>query len=918
MNKQQLAARIWRCANNMRGKISAEKYKDYILGFIFYKYVSEKEESLLIFDGWDTEDIEALSEDDTKDVEYIQKRIGYFIPYKSLYSTWTKPDADFNVGDVRDALQAFNRNIHEDYRAVYGNIFTSLAAGLDELGDNPQHQIVAIKKLLNIIQPIPMDSKDYDVLGFIYENLIGNFAQNAGKKAGEFYTPREVAILMSDIIAYNLQGKQQISIYDPTSGSASLLLTVGQSVAKHNGDPDSVKYYAQELIKETYNLTRMNLVMRGIKPANIVTKNADTLLDDWPMQDNEVDPLRVDACCSNPPYSKKWVVPTESDPRFDDYGKAPKSKADYAFLLHNLYHLNAGGIMTIVLPHGVLFRGGEEGEIRTKLLENGNIEAIIGLPADIFYGTGIPTIVMVLRRSRIERDVLFIDASKCFIKDGKKNRLREQDIRRVFDAYRARKEINGFAHVATWEEIERNGFNLNIPRYVDSSDKTTAPDIYASMFGGVPVAEINELDHWWETLPSLRDELFAEDGPYASLLTSNSDNVIEANLDVAAFKVTAADTAESFCSSLRRSLLCGNMETIDLRSALQGLESELFSKFSSLPLVDEYAAYQEFSDTWKVIANDYEAIQNDGFFTAIHAVDPNMVVKKKNDKDDEEEEAQDKKVPWIGRVLPFDIVQRLFLPSELAKVANLEALISEQDQICADFVDGLSEEEKELDFIKNDGSIDSGKTTRAYWEACSEYSSELDGLICYWDILKDKSKGVADLSPIPLRYHDTDWGAIKAKKDGSYTAKAIEDRISTLIEVIDLDEESLASRLKIVIGAIETTKQAKKDLKVAQKELTDSTSDYIKAIDSQEAISVLDAKWAQALGAKFEELANSSIEALKSQVRSLADRYAVTLKDVDENIATTSAELVGMLGQLRGNEFDMAGIAELKDLLGGE
>lgn len=919
MNKQHLAARIWRCANNMRGKISAEKYKNYILGFIFYKYVSEKEEDLLISDGWRAEDIEALSEGDIKDADYIRERIGYFIPYKYLYSTWIRPDADFNVGDVRDALQSFNRNVYKDYRAVYDNVFASLVSELDDLGDNPQHQLVAIKKLLDIIQPIPMDSRDYDVLGFIYENLIGNFAANAGKKAGEFYTPREVAVLMSDIIAYNLQDKNHISIYDPTSGSASLLLTVGQSVAKHNGNPDSVKYYAQELIKETYNLTRMNLIMRGIKPANIVTKNADTLIDDWPLQENEVDPLRVDACCSNPPYSKEWVVPTASDPRFDEYGRAPKSKADYAFLLHNLYHLNAGGIMTIVLPHGVLFRGGEESKIRTKLLENGNIEAIIGLPPDIFYGTQIPTIVMVLRRSRSKRDVLFIDASKYFIRDGTKNRLREQDIRRVFDAYCRRTEIDGFSHVATWEEIEENGFNLNIPRYVDSSEKTSAPDIYASMFGGVPVVEIDELSIWWKTMPSLRGELFSENGSYATLKVKDIDKTIGESQDVVDFKTAVSNAAAKYIGSLCEVLFGNNLEELDIRSVQQELEARLFSEFSVLPLVDEYAAYQEFSDSWKTIANDLETIKADGFTTASQAIDPNLVVEKQKDK--REEEVQDKNEPWVGRVLPFGIVQRLYLPGEFEKVERLEATIAQQDWICSDFVNNLTEEEQDLDFIKEDGSIDvskSNRVNRAFWEACSEYEPQLEGLICYWDTLKDKNKGIVDLKSIPAYYQGTDWGAIKAKQDGTYTTKAIETRITNLIDSLEFNEESLAARLKDVIEAIKELKCANKELKIVRQELIDSTRTYIENISIDEAKSVLKIKWTQTLEGRLAELADERIADLKTKVCQLAKCYEETLKDVDDAIEVASTELVGMLEQLEGNDFDMAGIAEFRRLLGGE
>ena len=301
---------------------------------------------------------------------------------------------------------------------------------------------------------------------------------------------------MSEIVASHLHGKNEIKIYDPTSGSGSLLINIGHSAAKYMSDANNIKYYAQELKESTYNLTRMNLVMRGIKPDNIVTRNGDTLEEDWPYFDendpvNSYDPLYVDAVVSNPPYSQAWDPSNkEADPRYARFGLAPKGKADYAFLLHDLFHVKPDGIMTIVLPHGVLFRGGEEGEIRKNLIESNHIDAIIGLPANIFYGTGIPTIIMVLRQKRENTDVLIIDASKGFIKEGKNNKLRQSDIKRITDAYIKREEIPQFSRKVTREEIRSNDYNLNIPRYVDSSEKAEHWDIYASMFGGIPNAEL--------------------------------------------------------------------------------------------------------------------------------------------------------------------------------------------------------------------------------------------------------------------------------------------------------------------------------------------------------------------------------------------------------------------------------------------
>ena len=382
MNKQQLAAKIWESANKMRSKIEANEYKDYILGFIFYKFLSEKEVKYLKENDWTDDYLPELTEEDTETVESVQKNLGYFISYDNLFSTWLEKGRDFSVQDVRDALSAFNRLINATHKKVFEGIFDTLQTGLSKLGDSAASQSKAVRDLIHLIKDIPMDGKqDYDVLGFIYEYLIGMFAANAGKKAGEFYTPHEVSLLMSEIVAEHLKDRNEIKIYDPTSGSGSLLINIGKSVAKFIDNENNIKYYAQELKRNTYNLTRMNLVMRGILPDNIVTRNGDTLEDDWPYFDENdpigtYDPLYVDAVVSNPPYSQAWnPADKENDPRFARFGLAPKGKADYAFLLHDLFHLKSDGIMTIVLPHGVLFRGGEEGEIRKNLIEQNHIDA---------------------------------------------------------------------------------------------------------------------------------------------------------------------------------------------------------------------------------------------------------------------------------------------------------------------------------------------------------------------------------------------------------------------------------------------------------------------------------------------------------------------------------------------------------------
>lgn len=281
MNKQQLANKIWESANKMRSKIEANEYKDYILGFIFYKYLSDQEIKFLKENDFDDADIKDLREDDIDILEYVQRNIGYFISYENLFSTWISKGRDFDVSDVRDALSAFNRLIYPTHKKVFDKVFDTLQTGLSKLGDSSNSQTKAISGLLQLIKDIPMDGKqDYDVLGFIYEYLISQFAANAGKKAGEFYTPHEVSVLMSEIVAEHLKGKKEIKIYDPTSGSGSLLINIGNCISKYMPDSNNIKYYAQELKENTYNLTRMNLVMRGIRPDNIVTRNGDTLEED--------------------------------------------------------------------------------------------------------------------------------------------------------------------------------------------------------------------------------------------------------------------------------------------------------------------------------------------------------------------------------------------------------------------------------------------------------------------------------------------------------------------------------------------------------------------------------------------------------------------------------------------------------------
>ena len=725
MNKQQLAAKIWESANKMRSKIEANDYKDYILGFIFYKFLSDKEYKYLKANDWTDADIkEYLHEDDRETVESIQKNVGYFIAYENLFSTWLDMGSDFNVSNVRDALSAFNRLIGDTHKKVFEKVFDTLQTGLSKLGDSSGSQTKAISDLIHLIKDIPMDGRqDYDVLGFIYEYLISNFAANAGKKAGEFYTPHEVSLLMSEVVANHLQDRENIEIYDPTSGSGSLLINIGKSIAKYMGNGDKIKYYAQELKENTFNLTRMNLVMRGILPDNILVRCGDTLEDDWPyFDDNDpvatYNPLYVDAVVSNPPYSQNWnPTDKEADPRYKSYGLAPKGKADYAFLLHDLYHLKPSGIMTIVLPHGVLFRGGEEGEIRKNLIENNKIDAIIGLPANIFFGTGIPTIIMVLKQKRTNTDVLIIDASKGFEKVGKNNQLRACDIKKIVDVISARPQIvERFARCVERDEIRSNDYNLNIPRYVDSSEKSESWDIYASMFGGIPASELAELDHYWEAFPGLKEALFnGVGGEYLSVKCENIGAAVAEHASVLSFISQFDKEFAGFDACLDAELLDG-MESISISKEENILSGSIFKRLSGIPLIDPYEAYQLLDTEWNKVSVDLEIIQTEGF-TATTQVDPNMVLKKKDGKDQEIQDG------WIGHILPFALVQEKLLPDDLEKLRNDENRLAEVIAQYDDLLDELPEEEKEQPFVNDDKTafvaVEVKKAIKAK-DACAE------------------------------------------------------------------------------------------------------------------------------------------------------------------------------------------------------
>lgn len=916
MNKQQLASTIWESANQMRSKIEANEYKDFILGFIFYKYLSEKELNLMKSEGFTEERIKKVDENDTKYMEHIKNELGYFISYDNLFSTWLAKGSDFDVSNVRDALSAFDRNIDSVYKKVYEKIFNTLQTGLSKLGESAQAQTKAIKGLLKLIKRIPMDGKqDYDVLGFIYEYLISMFAANAGKKAGEFYTPHEVSVLMSEIIADHLKDRDEIKIYDPTSGSGSLLINIGHSIAKYMDGDGKIEYYAQELKENTYNLTRMNLVMRGIKPANIFVRNGDTLEDDWPFfedkdRENTYRFVSADAVVSNPPYSQKWdSSDKEFDPRYKDYGVAPKGKADYAFLLHDLYHLDNDGVMTIVLPHGVLFRAGEEGRIRQNLIEKNRIDTIIGLPSNIFFGTGIPTIIMVLKKNRTNNDVLIIDASKGFKKEGKHNKLRDCDIKKIADAIRSRKAIDKYSALVDKDTIMANGYNLNIPRYVDSFEKTENWDIRSIMFGGIPNSEVEQFSNYWNAFSGMKESIFKSiSDKYMSIATENIKQGILMHPSVDRYKHNFTNAFNGFYEQLKKDLIDDILD-VSAESEKGQVSCELFKRLDSIPLTDKYAAYQILSDRWVVISTDLEMIQTEGF-EVINQVDPNMVLKKKDNNDDEVPEVQE---GWKGHILPFDLVQKELLLEDLNELVSLENRVEKISSMYGEIIESMDDEEKESSVLNdsNDAFV-SKEVKNTVAEILQDVENEeIRALKKYLKISKKKEK-MEFISACTV----INWKKMEIGADGTYKKGSVNNRIKELQLEYEFEEDSFEKKMITVQKLMDEENQAKKDAKQKSEELHLKTKSVIEELDEDTSLHLLEVKWIKPILDDLHAIPDEIIGNLVNKIEKLSGKYETTFADVEDNIELTGKSLSDMLNDLTGSAEDMEGLVEFRKILG--
>lgn len=486
--KKQLEQQLWNIANTLRGKMNADEFRDYILGFIFFKYLAEKMElyanSILEQDGLKFRTIDDTTPEGKEYIEAIREesldKLGYFLKPNELFSEIAKrgnSDVEGVSSFIIEDLQKILINIQQSTMGTeseddFDNLFEDMDLNSTKLGKTPEARNDIISKVLFHLDQIDfkLENTELDVLGDAYEYLIGQFASGAGKKAGEFYTPQEVSKILAKIVT---TGKSKLkSVYDPTCGSGSLLLRVAKEVSEVSN------FYGQEMNRTTYNLARMNMILHDVHYRKFDIKQEDTL--EHPQHLDK----QFEAIVANPPFSANWSANPlfTSDDRFSQYGKlAPSSKADFAFVQHMIHHLAENGTMALVLPHGALFRGGAEQHIRKYLIEDRNyLDAVIGLPANIFYGTSIPTCIMVYKKCRENpEDVLFIDASQHFDKVKTQNVLREEHIDKIIETYRNRTEEDKYSKRATLAEIATNDYNLNIPRYVDTFEAEDSIDIDA-------------------------------------------------------------------------------------------------------------------------------------------------------------------------------------------------------------------------------------------------------------------------------------------------------------------------------------------------------------------------------------------------------------------------------------------------------
>lgn len=854
ITSEEIKRRLWDGANELRGSMDASRYKDYMLGLMFYKFLSDKTlDAFRISAGLGKVTEEELVKEykearkaygETLD-KTIQNVLGYYVAPEYLYQTWIMDinTGDFEVQKVTDSLHNFERSVAiESGNDDFKGLFSSSTIDLTDtaLGSNLNERSKNIQALIMLFADLNMVAlQKGDILGDAYEYLIGQFAMESGKKAGEFYTPHQVSEVMAQIVAKSTKIE---SIYDPTVGSGSLLLTVGKHL-----DLDTQKnlnYYGQEKNTATYNLTRMNLLLHGVRPEKMVIRNGDTLSHDWPEDPEKPgEGVQFDAVVMNPPYSvKNWnrVGLKVSDPRFEIAGTLPPdSKGDFAFLLHGLFHLRQSGTMAIVLPHGVLFRGGAEGVIRKRLIDKNYIDTIIGLPSNLFTNTGIPVVVLILKKNRkLDDSVLVIDASQEFIKVGKQNVLQEKHIAKIVDTYLERRKEEGYSSLVYREDVLENDYNMNIPRYVIVNSDEIAHDVDAHLLGGIPEKDIKNLKILNTIVPqTLTNALNPLRSGYVELvkeITELTDEIMKSD-QVTAKIEEIKDKIKEYTNKYWNVLT-----KVEKGSNINGIMEEMLLEIkkvlSDFKFIDIYDGYQNIAEIWKAsLTKDLEIISLSDFYTAARTREPNMIIKGTGNNRREEQDG------WISSLIPNELIIKQLFPLEASNIENLKQEVSEIEM----------ELEELVEATKVEGSDENE--------------------ILYECLTKNK---------------DGEAGS-------SFTAKAIKDELKEYKK--DTEEFKL---LKKVEKLMSDRSRLNKEIREKEIELKELVEERILILTKEEIDSLVYEKWfgglIEGMTALIEKPLKDELEILKM----LDDRYKSTLNDLDEEYKELESSFETLLSEL--------------------
>lgn len=726
ITSDEIKKRLWDGANELRGSMNASQYMDYMLGLMFYKFLSDKTLEQVRM----TEQLYELTEEELVNhyknvydeyqkqyIDLIRQQLGYYIQPEYLYQRWIQDinEGRFELETIRASLDDFERTIAGGQNPDdFENLFSSLDLTNQALGKDLNERSKNIKELISLFADLNMVAlQKTDILGDAYEYLIGQFAMEAGKKAGEFYTPRQVSEVMAQIVT--LSG-DVTSVYDPTVGSGSLLLTVKQHLSSQ--EQKNLNYYGQEKNTATYNLTRMNLLLHGVRPEKMTIRNADTLAQDWPedpKRPNEA--VQFDAIVMNPPYSlKKWNSDglTISDPRFSFVGMMPPDKTgDYAFLLHGLYHLGQQGTMAIVLPHGVLFRSGAEGAIRQRLIDKNYIDAVIGLPSKLFANTGIAVCIVVLKKNRsIGDSILVIDASKHFTKGKDHNILQDKDIARIVDTYSQRIENTGYSHLVSLDELKKNDYNLNIPRYVEQIETEIPHHVDAHLYGGIPKEDFNKLP----ILTTVTKDVLS-----MHLQEIRNGYYDIKNMDTLRVDILDSASVEEVNGKLNKQIevyvekYWENLKSVNEQTGLAGLKSAMLADakrlFMDIKWVDSYEAYQVVAELWNTIFNhDLEIIAASGFYESARMTEPNMVLKGQGKNKRMVQEGV------RGSIIPNDLIEEILFSEKKKELEVIQVELENVSDELSELVEAAKVEESDEYYALNDliKRNDEGETTETF------------------------------------------------------------------------------------------------------------------------------------------------------------------------------------------------------------